>query len=107
MQKTQKAQVRSLGYQKNPLEEGMATHPSILAWRIPSTEEPGRLQSVHGVEKSQTRLSQLGTHSRIWLISDQGKCCGVALINTHWDFPVCLVVKNPPSHAGDLGLILG
>ena len=88
-------------------EEEMATHPSILAWRIPSTEEPGRLQSVHGVEKSQTRLSQLGTHSRIWLISDQGKCCGVALINTHWDFPVCLVVKNPPSHAGDLGLILG
>ena len=35
---------RSLG-QKDPLEEGMATHSSILAWRIPWTEEPGGLQS--------------------------------------------------------------
>ena len=38
-------QVRSLG-QKDPLEEGMATHSSILAWRIPWTEEPGGLESV-------------------------------------------------------------
>ena len=37
--------VRSL-YQEDPLEEGMATHCSILAWRIPWTEEPGGLQSV-------------------------------------------------------------
>ena len=37
-------QVPSLGWE-DPLEEGMATH-SILAWRIPWTEEPGRLQSV-------------------------------------------------------------
>ena len=39
------ARVRSLG-QEDPLEEGMATHSSILAWRIPWTEEPGRLQSM-------------------------------------------------------------
>ena len=45
MQETQEMQVRSLG-QKNPLEEGTATHSSILAWRIPRTEEPGRLQSM-------------------------------------------------------------
>ena len=32
--------------QEDPLEEGMATHSSILAWRIPRTEEPGRLQSM-------------------------------------------------------------
>ena len=38
-------QVRSLG-QKDPLEEGMATHSSILAWRISWTEEPGGLQSI-------------------------------------------------------------
>ena len=38
-------QVQSLG-QKIPLEKGMATHSSILAWRIPWTEEPGRLQSM-------------------------------------------------------------
>ena len=37
--------VRSLG-QEDPLEEGTATHSSILAWRIPRTEEPGGLQSV-------------------------------------------------------------
>ena len=37
--------VRSLG-QEDPLEKEMATHSSILAWRIPWTEEPGRLQSV-------------------------------------------------------------
>ena len=37
--------VRSLG-QEDPLEKGMATHFSILVWRIPWTEEPGRLQSV-------------------------------------------------------------
>ena len=37
--------VRSLG-QEEPLEEGVATHSSILAWRIPWTEEPGRLQSM-------------------------------------------------------------
>ena len=37
--------VRSLGWE-DPLEEGMATHSSILAWRIPWTEELGRLQST-------------------------------------------------------------
>ena len=37
--------VRSLG-QEDPLEEGMATHSSILAWEIPWTEKPGRLQSI-------------------------------------------------------------
>ena len=37
--------VQSLGWD-DPLEKGMATHFSILAWRIPWTEEPGRLQSV-------------------------------------------------------------
>ena len=37
--------VQSLG-QEDPLEEGVATHSSILAWRIPWTEEPGRLQSL-------------------------------------------------------------
>ena len=35
----------------------MATHSSTLAWRIPWTEEPGRLQSIHGVAKSRTQLS--------------------------------------------------
>ena len=41
----QKTWVQSLGW-KDPLEKGMATYSSILAWRIPKTEEPGRLQSM-------------------------------------------------------------
>ena len=41
----QEAQVQSLG-QEDPLEKGMATHFSTLAWRIPWTEEPGGLQSM-------------------------------------------------------------
>ena len=45
MQETQKIQVPSLS-RDDPLEEGMATYCSILAWRIPWTEEPGRLQSM-------------------------------------------------------------
>ena len=46
-------QVQSLG-QEDPLEEGMATRSSILAWRIPWTEETGGLQSMGS--QSQTRL---------------------------------------------------
>ena len=41
----QETWVRSLGYE-DPLEKEMATHSSTLAWKIPWTEEPGRLQSV-------------------------------------------------------------
>ena len=44
MQEPQETQVQSLG-REDPLEEGMATHSSILAWRIPWTEEPSGLQS--------------------------------------------------------------
>ena len=40
-----KSQVQSLG-QENPLGKGMATHSNTFAWRIPWTEEPGRLQSI-------------------------------------------------------------
>ena len=41
----QETWVQSLGWE-DPLEKGMANHSSILAWRIPCTEEPGRLQSM-------------------------------------------------------------
>ena len=42
---TEETWVQSLG-QEDPLEKGTATHSSILAWRIPWTEEPGGLQSL-------------------------------------------------------------
>ena len=45
MQETQEMQVWFLG-QEDPLEEDMATHSSILAWKFPWTEEPGGLQSM-------------------------------------------------------------
>ena len=45
MQETQETWLRSL-VQEDPLEEEMATHSSILAWRVPWTEEPGGLQST-------------------------------------------------------------
>ena len=62
--------VQSLGWE-DPLEEGMATHSSILAWRIPWTEKPGELQSM--------RLQRVG-HD--WAILT--------------GFPGSSVVKNPP-----------
>ena len=48
----QETQVQSLG-QEDPLEKEMATHSSILAWKIPWTEEPGGLQSM-GFQESET-----------------------------------------------------
>ena len=51
----QETQVQSLGLE-DPLEQGMATHSSILAWGIPWTEEPGEL-IVHRVAKTWTKLS--------------------------------------------------
>ena len=48
----QETRVRSLG-QEDPMEEEMATHSSILAWRIPWTEESDRLQSME-LQKSDT-----------------------------------------------------
>ena len=54
---TKEMRVRSLG-QEDPLEKEMATHTSIFAWKIPWTEELGRLQS-RGLQKSQKQLSNL------------------------------------------------
>ena len=50
----QETRVRSLGWE-DPLEKKMETHPSILAWRIPWTEKPDRLQFIGS--QSQTELS--------------------------------------------------
>ena len=51
---TQETWVRSLGWE-DPLEKGTATHSSILAWRIPWTEEPGRLQYMGSQESDTAR----------------------------------------------------
>ena len=62
MQKTQEMQVQSLN-PEDPLEEGMATHFSGLAWRIPMDRGAWRA-AVHRVTKGQTRLKRLNTHSQ-------------------------------------------
>ena len=54
--------VQSLG-REDPLEKEMATHSSILAWRIPCTEKPGRLQSI-GLQRVRYHRSDLA-HKRI------------------------------------------
>ena len=51
--------LRSILGQEDPLEKGMATHSSIFAWRIPWTEEIGRLR----VAKGRTRLKRLSMHN--------------------------------------------
>ena len=53
MQETQESWVQSPG-QEDPLEKGMVTHSSILSWRIPWREEPGKLQSMGSQESDMT-----------------------------------------------------
>ena len=57
--------VQSLG-QEDPLEKGMATHSSILAWRIPWTEEPGGLQSM-GLQRVTTEQESDRTENYFFL----------------------------------------
>ena len=80
----QETWVQSLG-REDPLEKEMATHSSILAWRIPWTEEPGGLQSV-GFQKSDITW-QLNHHQ--WLMRAS---------------QVALVGKYPLANAGDMRL---
>ena len=57
IRETLKIQVRSLG-REDPLKEGIAAHSSILAWRIPGTEEPGGPQSIGHKESDATSAAQ-------------------------------------------------
>ena len=66
-------QVRSLGWE-DALEEGMATHSSILAWRIPWTEEPGRLQFMGQQRDTTEETQQAHTQQQVfWKESDKVK----------------------------------
>ena len=59
--------VQSLGWE-DPLEEGMATHYSLLAWRIPWTEEPGGLQAMRLQRDTTERLSTTQQHSTAYSV---------------------------------------
>ena len=95
-QKTQKMQVQSLGHE-DPLEQEMATHSSILAWRIPWKEEPGRLQSKGHSELDMTKANQ---HT-----------CTCTVLEKQWhlcpDFLGGSDGKESSCSAGDLGSIPG
>ena len=70
--------VRSLGW-ADPLEEGMATHSSILAWRIPWTEETHGLQSIGSQKVGQDRNNlaciQCGKNQKVFfIVTDDQKC---------------------------------
>ena len=78
----QETWVQSVG-QEDPLEEGMATHSSILAWRIPWTREPGRLQSM-GLQ-SWTQLSYTHTHTHTHTHTQKSGHCPLLVL-----FSVCV-----------------
>ena len=59
--KNLEVRIRSLG-QENPLEKGMATHSSILAWRIPWSKELGRLQSMGLQSAGHDLMTNINTH---------------------------------------------
>ena len=74
MQEAQEMQVQSLG-QEDHLEEGMATHSSILAWKIPWTEEPGGLQSMGSQESDATEHTyRLFMYSKIHMSKSHPQC---------------------------------
>ena len=89
----QEMQVWSL-IQEDPLEEGMATHSSILVWGIQWTEEPNGLQSMGSqrVEHNLATKQQWGQNGKGLL---KGLC---------WEFPGWPVVKTPGFHGREQGL---
>ena len=97
----QETQVRSLGWE-DPLEEGMATYSSILAWRIPMDRGAWRA-TVHGVAQSQTRLRDwtelsLCTHCSLRLMLFPLIVCSPALF---WQLGVLESLAASKTHFQD------
>ena len=92
--------VGSLG-QGRSLEQGMTTHSSILAWRIPWTEEPGGLQSIGSQRVRQDLATKTFTSltQSLPLLFQLGPCLQSSFGGS--------AVKNLPANAGDTGLIPG
>ena len=102
----QETQVQSL-VQEYPLEKGMATHSNILAWRIPWSEDPGRLQSM-GSQNSWTLLSaHTHTHTQVKFQNQHSNQMLLSLNPVH-DSPssqltpnqVCISDLYPPHFLG-------
>ena len=86
-------QVPSLG-REDPLEKAMATHPNILAWRIPWTEEPGWLQST-GMQRVRRKWHEC-THSSIKWQHKDNKGQKWLSINHLWHSEICFVWYSVP-----------
>ena len=86
MQEMCETRVRSLG-REDPLEEEMATHSSILGWRIPRAEEPGGLQSMVAESDTSERLS---THTH----THKCKCVAVSRQVGNCSLRQCNVTPN-------------
>ena len=83
MQETEETQVRSLG-QEDSLEKEMATHSSVLAWKIPWTEEPGGLQSMGS---QRVRHDWVTTHTHTYTQSIMAKGQPAKFIFCFWHLP--------------------
>ena len=86
----QETRVQSLG-QEYPVEKKMATHSSILAWRIPCTEEPGRLQSTGS---QRVRHDWATKQQQFYRINQTGKLTKKKKKNLLWELVDCLSLWN-------------
>ena len=92
----QETWVRSLGWE-DPLEEGMATHSSILAWRIPWTEKPGGgvcAATVQGVAESDT-TERLSTAQHPLVTPDNGSWLPASLPSLFFHLSTCYHLASP------------
>ena len=97
MQETQETQVRSLDG-KDPLEEGMATNSSILAWKIPWTEDSGRLLSM-GLQRVGHDWALFEKEMLYNFLKDETSiskkvCTFLDFSNTYLQFAVCIFSHN-------------
>ena len=79
----QQTRIQSLG-QEDPPEKGMATHSTVLAWRILWREEPGELITVHGVSKSQTQLTNTSSENAFRKVQKTFELCWGRLLRAPW-----------------------
>ena len=86
----QETRVQSLG-QEDPLQEEVTTHSSILAWRIPWTEEPGRLQSMGSQRVRHNLVTEQGS---VEFFRENGTNRGATLVSQH--------LAGAASHLGQL-----
>ena len=103
MQEKQEMWVRSLGCE-HPLEEGMSTHSSILAWRTPGIEEPGKLQSM-GLQRVGLNWSGLALMDDLPQGPETQQWHELASWRSQWDnalYPTCMhiaVARCLPIHS--------